>query len=48
MEDHGGAITLADAEDGQGAQVTLTLPYTQKKISQKGPEDEQERIADRV
>jgi two-component system nitrogen regulation sensor histidine kinase NtrY len=48
MEDHGGTITLTDSEDGPGAQVTLTLPFTQKKIAQKGPEDEQERIADRV
>jgi two-component system nitrogen regulation sensor histidine kinase NtrY len=48
MEDHGGAIILADSDDGPGAQVTLTLPFTQKKTSQKGSEDEQERIADRV
>lgn len=47
MEDHGGDIALADAENGEGgAEVTLTFPYVQK--TQKGSQDEQKRIADRV
>ena len=46
MEDHGGDITLADVENGEGAQVTLTFPFAQKNV--KGTEDEQKRIADRV
>ena len=56
MEDHGGEISLADAENGEGAEVTLTLPFTQKNPkaagtmaeSKKGLEDEQKRIVDRV
>ncbi|HJT43365.1 MAG TPA: PAS domain-containing sensor histidine kinase [Rhizomicrobium sp.] len=52
MEDHGGEITLADAQGGEGAEVILTLPFTQKNLkaqdSKKGLEDEQKRIADRV
>jgi hypothetical protein len=51
MEDHGGEIALADAEGGEGAQVILTFPFSQKHepdLQSKGPEDEQERIADRV
>jgi two-component system nitrogen regulation sensor histidine kinase NtrY len=50
MEDHGGEITLADAENGEGAQVTLTFPFAQKnpKGAERGSEDEQKRIADRV
>jgi two-component system nitrogen regulation sensor histidine kinase NtrY len=50
MEDHGGDITLADVEGGEGAEVTLTFPFAQKnpKGSEKGNEDEQKRIADRV
>ena len=59
VEDHGGDIALADvengAENGGGAVVTLTLPFSQKTIKGpekpadvKGNEDEQERIADRV
>ncbi|HKY18163.1 MAG TPA: PAS domain-containing sensor histidine kinase [Rhizomicrobium sp.] len=51
MEDHGGEITLADAQGGEGAEVILTLPFTQKSLrqdSKKGLEDEQKRIADRV
>ena len=48
MEDHGGEITLADIEGGEGAEVTLTFPFTQKDMRQKGVEDEQKRIADRV
>jgi two-component system nitrogen regulation sensor histidine kinase NtrY len=51
MEDHGGDIALADAEGGEGAQVILTFPFSQKHepdLQSKGPEDEQERIADRV
>ncbi|HKQ44045.1 MAG TPA: PAS domain-containing sensor histidine kinase [Rhizomicrobium sp.] len=52
MEDHGGEITLADAQSGDGAEVILTLPFTQKSLkaqdSKKGLEDEQKRIADRV
>jgi len=47
MEDHGGDISLADVDGGEGAQVTLTLPFVQKK-AQERPEDEQKRIADRV
>jgi two-component system nitrogen regulation sensor histidine kinase NtrY len=46
MEDHGGEILLADAEGGEGAEVTLTFPFVQKTA--KGVEDEQKRIADRV
>jgi len=48
MEDHGGEIALADIEGGEGAEVTLTFPFTQKDMRQKGVEDEQKRIADRV
>lgn len=59
MEDHGGDISLTDAENSQGegggAVVTLTFPFSQKTIKGaeksadiKGSEDEQERIADRV
>ena len=56
MEDHGGEIILADAESGEGAEVTLNFPFTQKitKASDMGPEskkgleDEQKRIVDRV
>ncbi|HEV7960085.1 MAG TPA: PAS domain-containing sensor histidine kinase [Rhizomicrobium sp.] len=48
MEDHGGEIALGDAESGEGAEVTLTLPFAQKTMRQKGNEDEQNRIADRV
>ncbi len=50
MEDHGGEIILADAENGEGAEVTLTFPLAQKnpKGSERGSEDEQKRIADRV
>jgi two-component system nitrogen regulation sensor histidine kinase NtrY len=52
MEDHGGEITLADAESGEGAEVTLTLPFAQKNTkaadNKKGLEDEQKRIVDRV
>ena len=50
MEDHGGEITLTDAESGEGAQVTLTFPFAQKnpKGTERGSEDEQKRIADRV
>ena len=44
MEDHGGEITLGDAEGGEGAEVTLTFPYVQKTA--KGlVEDEQKRLA---
>jgi len=48
MEDHGGEITLGDASGGEGAEVTLTFPFVQKNLRQKGVEDEQKRIADRV
>ena len=48
MEDHGGDITLGDAKSGEGAEVTLTFPFSQKAPRQRGNEDEQERIADRV
>ena len=51
MEDHGGDITLADVEGGEGAEVTLTFPLAQKNLKakeSKGPEDEQKRVADRV
>ena len=48
MEDHGGEITLEDASSGQGAEVTLTFPFKQKDLRQRGTEDEQKRIADRV
>jgi two-component system nitrogen regulation sensor histidine kinase NtrY len=53
MEDHGGEITLGDARwgdasEGEGAEVTLTFPFSQKAQRKKGSEDEQKRIADRV
>ncbi|HWF63028.1 MAG TPA: ATP-binding protein, partial [Rhizomicrobium sp.] len=48
MEDHGGEIALGDAESGEGALVTLTFPFTQKTVRQKGMEHEQNRIADHV
>ena len=31
MEDHGGTSRLADAEDGEGAVVTLTFPFKAPK-----------------
>jgi two-component system nitrogen regulation sensor histidine kinase NtrY len=46
MEDHGGDIALADVEGGEGAEVTLTFPFSQKNL--KGSEDEQKRLVDRV
>ena len=48
MEDHGGEIALGDAESGEGALVTLTFPFAQKTLRQKGNENEQNRIADHV
>ena len=48
MEDHGGEIALADGQGGEGAEVTLTFPFFQRNMRQKGIEDEQKRIADRV
>jgi len=49
MEDHGGDITLQDADkDMQGAEIVLRFPSRQKKVKEKGPGDEQARIADRV
>ena len=48
MEDHGGEIMLGDSSGGEGAEVTLTFPFLQKSLRQKGNEDEQKRIADRV
>jgi two-component system nitrogen regulation sensor histidine kinase NtrY len=52
VEDHGGEITLGDASEGEGAEVTLTFPLSQKARRQKslerGLEDEQKRVADRV
>jgi two-component system nitrogen regulation sensor histidine kinase NtrY len=50
MEDHGGEIILADAENGEGAEVSLTLPFAQKnpKGTERGSEDEQKRVSDRV
>ena len=49
MEDHGGDITLQDADkDLQGAEIVLRFPSRQKKVKEKGPGDEQARIADRV
>src|SRR5581483_1069269 len=48
MEDHGGEIALGDAAGGEGAEVVLTFPFVQKNLRQKGMEDEQKRIADRV
>jgi two-component system nitrogen regulation sensor histidine kinase NtrY len=52
VEDHGGDIALADVENGEGAEVTLTFPFVQKPQktadSKKGLEDEQKRIVDRV
>jgi len=49
MEDHGGDITLQDADkDLRGAEIVLRFPLRQKKVKEKGPGDEQARIADRV
>ena len=49
MEDHGGDIVLQDAGNGKhGAEIILTFPTRQKKMKEKGPGDEQTRIADRV
>jgi len=49
MEDHGGDITLQDADkDIGGAEIVLRFPARQKKLKEKGPGDEQARIADRV
>ncbi|HEY2886949.1 MAG TPA: PAS domain-containing sensor histidine kinase [Rhizomicrobium sp.] len=49
MEDHGGDITLRDADkDIGGAEIVLRFPSRQKKVKEKGPGDEQARIADRV
>jgi len=47
MEDHGGKLQLGDNENGEGAQVVLSLPFVQKSV--KGREDNgQKRIVDRV
>ncbi len=47
LEDHGGGLQLTDNENGEGAQVVLSLPFVQKSV--KGKEDNgQKRIADRV
>ena len=47
MEDHGGEIALTDSEQGEGAQVMLTLPFMQKNM--KGRDDNgQKRLAYRV
>ena len=47
IEDHGGEIVLTDSENGEGAQVMLTLPFMQKNM--KGREDNaQKRLVDRV
>ena len=35
MEDHGGEITLGDARSGEGAEVTLTFPFSQKDPAAK-------------
>ncbi len=48
MEDHGGEITLGDAANGEGAEITLAFPFSQKVQRQRGSEDEQKRIVDRV
>ncbi len=48
MEDHGGEITLGDAKGGEGAEVTLTFPLSQRSLKKRGNEDEQKRVADRV
>jgi two-component system nitrogen regulation sensor histidine kinase NtrY len=49
MEDHGGDITLQDADEHmQGAEIVLRFPSRQKKVKEKGPGDEQTRVADRV
>ncbi len=49
MEDHGGEVLLEDAaEDGKGAQVSLVFPMKQRNVRDKGPTDEQTRIASRV
>ena len=49
MEDHGGDITWWDAEKNMGGgKVFLLSPPRQKKGKEKGPGDEQARIADRV
>jgi len=48
MEDHGGEIVLEDAaEEGKGAQVTLSFPL-KKTTREKGVTDEQTRIATRI
>jgi two-component system, NtrC family, nitrogen regulation sensor histidine kinase NtrY len=38
LEDHGGALTLADAADGLGARVTLSFPMTHGGSRQQGAE----------
>jgi two-component system nitrogen regulation sensor histidine kinase NtrY len=54
LEDHGGELILQDAGSEQqgdnqhGAEVVLIFPPRQKSVKEKGPGDEQERIADRV
>jgi two-component system nitrogen regulation sensor histidine kinase NtrY len=59
MEDHGGELLLRDAgheepeskeQSGKphGAEVVLIFPPRQKNMKEKGTDDEQERIADRV
>ena len=46
MEDHGGEIVLEDAaEDGKGAQVTLSFPLKQELRVKRVWTDEQARIA---
>ena len=48
MEDHGGEISLATPIAGRGRRVVLDLPFLQKNERQKGIEDGQKRVADRV
>ena len=50
MEDHGGEIALADAGDGRAGRGShADLPAApEDRTKEKGSEDEQKRIADRV
>jgi two-component system nitrogen regulation sensor histidine kinase NtrY len=46
LEDHGGELTITDAEGGQpGAEVRLVFPRQQKGAREKGAGDEQARVA---
>ncbi|MGI8840654.1 MAG: ATP-binding protein [Caulobacteraceae bacterium] len=44
LEDHGGALTLADAEGGSGARVTLSFPLAHAVAGEGGAKGENVRV----